>query len=92
MGLVATVAELLVQDEGPLQQVEGPGVVSQPALVPAEVGERDGSADVVAEPLEDFMGASGGVERIGLPALDGVDEVAVVVRPRLTGGFVPGPV
>jgi hypothetical protein len=86
--LVGAVAELLVQDEGPLAQVERLAVVSQSAVMPAEVGERDGLADLLAQLIEEVMGPAGGVERFGLPALDGEYEVPVVVRPRLTDGVV----
>jgi dihydrofolate reductase len=88
--LVRAVAELLVEHERPRQEVEGPVVVADAAVVPAEVGERDGLPGPVAEPLEEVVGPAGGVERAALPALDDVHGAAPVVRPRLAGEVVAG--
>src|SRR5262249_9537895 len=78
---VRAVAELLVQGQGLLAQVEGLAVVSQAAVVPAEVGERDGQASLVAQLVEEVVGTAGCAERISLPALDHVGVVPEVVRP-----------
>ena len=90
MGHLGVVAELLVQEQCLLEQIEGVAVVSQAAVVPAEVGEREGPADLVAQPLEEVVGAAGGGQGVRLAALGGVDQVAVVVRPRLSGKVTVG--
>lgn len=77
-----------MQDQGLLAQLKRLAVVSQAAVVPAEVGERDGPADLVAQLVEQLVCASRGVERVGLPALQGVHDVASVMRPRLSGEVV----
>jgi hypothetical protein len=88
VGLVGPVAQLLVHEQSLFAEVDGLSVVSQAAVVHAQVGERDGLADLVAQLLEEVVGAARGVERVGRPALEGVHEVAVVVRPGLTGEIV----